>query len=73
MARLLTHPSLLPAVPAQETPRRPLMLGVHVQRIEIADLVDTDHRLVLAHARTAATQHRKPVVLELSDAPDQDH
>ncbi|MCD9899069.1 hypothetical protein LUR56_00920 [Streptomyces sp. MT29] len=125
MDRRLTHPSLLPAVPAQEIPRRPLSLGVHVQRIEIEDLVITDHRLVLAHARaaarqdpgtaglghspttpltlqaaaallatlhttdeltdmgmrtvrtttrtTAATQHRNPVVLELSDAPDQDH
>ncbi|MET4670466.1 hypothetical protein [Streptomyces sp. PvR018] len=126
MADRLTHPSLLPAVPAQEIPRRPLSLGVHVQRIEIEDLVVTDHRLVLALARTAArkdpdtaallghspttpltlqaaaallaalhttdeltdmgmrtvrtttrttaaTQHRNPVVLELSDAPDQDH
>ncbi|MFD8438707.1 hypothetical protein ACFV2I_26840 [Streptomyces microflavus] len=119
MAQRLTHPSLLPAVPAQEIRRRPLSLGVHVH------LVVTDHRLVLAHARTAArqdpdtaallghspttpltlqaaaallaalhttdeltgmgmrivrtttrttaaTQHRNPVVLELSDAPDQD-
>ncbi|MEU8446050.1 hypothetical protein AB0F05_37265 [Streptomyces microflavus] len=43
MAHRLTHPSLLPAVPAQEIPRRPLSLGVHVQRIEIEDLVVTDH------------------------------
>ncbi|MEV7317973.1 hypothetical protein AB0N56_34150 [Streptomyces microflavus] len=56
MAQRLTHPSLLPAVPAQEIRRRPLSLGVHVQRIEIEDLVVTDHRLVLAHARTAARQ-----------------
>lgn len=56
MDRRLTHPSLLPAVPAPEIPRRPLSLGVHVQRIEIEDLVVTDHRLVLAHARTAARQ-----------------
>ncbi|PVC80369.1 hypothetical protein DBP19_36570 [Streptomyces sp. CS090A] len=125
MARRITHPSLLPAVPVQEIPRRPLSLGVHVQRIQIDDLVVTDHRLVLAHARTAArqdpetaallgygpttpltlqasaallaalhttdelsdmgmriarqttrttaaTQHRGPVTLELSDAPEQE-
>ncbi|MEV7251939.1 hypothetical protein [Streptomyces cyaneofuscatus] len=54
MARYRTHPSLLPAVPEQATPRRPLSLGVHVQRIQIDDRVVTDHRLVLAHARTAA-------------------
>lgn len=126
MPHRLTHPSQLPAIPAQGTPRRPLSLGVHVQRIEIEDLVVTDPTLVFTHARTAArqdpdtaallghspttpltlqaaaallaalhttdeltgmgmrtarhttrttaaTQHRSPVVLELSDAPDQDH
>lgn len=77
MPRRLTHPSLLPAVPEQETPRRPLGLGVHVQRIQIDDLVVTDHRQVLAHARTAARQdpetaallgHRPSVPLTLQAA-----
>lgn len=118
----LPHPSLLPAVPAP--PRGPLDLRVHAQRIQIDELIVTDPRTVLAHARTtarhdpdtaalvgygtttpltlpaaaallcslhdpdeltdmglrlvrhitrttAATQHRDPVVLELSDAPEE--
>ncbi|MFI9018668.1 hypothetical protein ACIGZI_31995 [Streptomyces griseus] len=122
----LPHPSLLPAVPApapRPAARRPLDLRVHAQRIQIDELIVTDPRTVLAHARTAAhhdpdtaalvgystttpltlpaaaallcslhtpdeladmglrlvrhvtrttaaTQHREPVVLELTDAPD---
>ncbi|MFL0028367.1 hypothetical protein ACJBCE_36175 [Streptomyces sp. NBUL23] len=123
----LPHPSLLPAVPApaaRPAVRRPLDLRVHAQRIQIDELIVTDPRTVLAHARTAAhhdpdtaalvgystttpltlpaaaallcslhgpdeladmglrlvrhvtrttaaTQHRDPVVLELTDAPDE--
>ncbi|WP_228183982.1 hypothetical protein [Streptomyces anulatus] len=123
----LPHPSLLPAVPApaaRPAARRPLDLRVHAQRIQIDELIVTDPRQVLAHARaaahddpdtaalvgystttpltlpaaaallcslhspdeladmglrlvrhvtrtTAATQHRDPVVLELSDAPEE--
>ncbi|MEU6618620.1 hypothetical protein [Streptomyces parvus] len=63
MPRRLTHPSLLPAVPVQETPRRPLGLGVHVQRIQTDDLVVTDHRLVLAHGREAARQDPETAAL----------
>ncbi|MDF9808993.1 hypothetical protein M2436_007540 [Streptomyces sp. HB372] len=53
----LPHPSLLPAVPApapRPTVRRPLDLRVHAQRIQIDELIVTDPRQVLAHARTAA-------------------
>ncbi|MFI8177995.1 hypothetical protein ACIF6H_32395 [Streptomyces microflavus] len=63
MHRRLTHPSLLPAVPGQEAPRRPLGLGVHVQRIQIDDLVVTDHRRVLAHGRDAARQDPETAAL----------
>ncbi|MFJ5050411.1 hypothetical protein [Streptomyces sp. NPDC088719] len=122
----LPHPSLLPALPAPTTrtpARRPLDLRVHAQRIQLDELIVTDPRAVLAHARTAAhhdpdsaalvgysnttpltlpaaaallsslhdpeeradmglrvvrhttrvtaaTQHRDPVVLELTDAPE---
>ncbi|MEU4181001.1 hypothetical protein [Streptomyces sp. NPDC026589] len=122
----LPHPSLLPALPAPTTQiaaRRPLDLRVHAQRIQLDELIVTDPRRVLAHARTAAhadpdtaalvgystttpltlpaaaallcslhnpdeladmglhlvrhttrvtaaTQHRDPVVLELTDAPE---
>ncbi|WP_331727059.1 hypothetical protein OG215_41880 (plasmid) [Streptomyces globisporus] len=106
----LPHPSLLPALPAptnRASARRPLDLRVHAQRIQIDELIVTDPRTVLAHARTAtpltlpaaaallcslhgpddlaemgirlvrhvtrttaATQHRDPVVLELSDDPE---
>ncbi|WP_405416391.1 hypothetical protein [Streptomyces rubiginosohelvolus] len=54
----LPHPSLLPALPAPTTKasaRRPLDLRVHAQRIQIDELIVTDPRTVLAHARTAAT------------------
>ncbi|MFJ7063170.1 hypothetical protein ACIQVA_36865 [Streptomyces microflavus] len=38
------------------------------------ELTDMGMRTVRTTTRTtAATQHRNPVVLELSDAPDQDH
>ncbi|WP_435286156.1 hypothetical protein [Streptomyces bacillaris] len=52
----LTHPSLLPALPAQQPSpdRPPLDLRVHVQRITADTYVVTDPRRVLAHARTAA-------------------
>ncbi|MFI7087596.1 hypothetical protein ACIBUR_28880 [Streptomyces anulatus] len=119
------HPSLLPAMPEQIVPRRPLDLGVHVQRIQIDELVVIDPAQVLSHAHaaarhdpdtaallgyrpatalsiqtaaallcalhttddltdmglraarhttrtTAASPHRESVVLELTDAPDQD-
>ncbi|MYU00278.1 MULTISPECIES: hypothetical protein [unclassified Streptomyces] len=122
----LPHPSLLPALPAptsRSAIRHPLDLRVHTQRIQIDELIVTDPRTVLAHARTAAhddpdtaalvgystttpltlpaaaallrslhhpddladmglhlirhttrttaaTQHRDPVILELSDDPD---
>lgn len=44
------QPSLLPAIPEQIVPRRPLDPGVHVQRIQIDDLMVTDPAQVLAHA-----------------------
>ncbi|MFI1226157.1 MULTISPECIES: hypothetical protein [unclassified Streptomyces] len=119
------HPSLLPAIPEQIVPRRPLDLGVHIQRIQVDELVVTDPALVLSNAHaaarhdpetaallgyrpataltlqaaaallcalhttddltdmglraarhttrtTAATQHRESVVLELTDASEQD-
>ncbi|WP_435598626.1 hypothetical protein [Streptomyces anulatus] len=119
------HPSLLPAITEQIVPRSPLDLGVHVQRVQVDELVVTDPALVLAHAHaaarhdpetaallgyrpataltlqaagafscalhttddlsdmglraarhttrtTAATQYREPIVLELTDAPEQD-
>ncbi|MDW4916333.1 hypothetical protein [Streptomyces californicus] len=53
----LPHPSLLPAVPGPGTrtpARQPSDLRVHVQRIQIDDLVVADPRSVLAHARAAA-------------------
>ncbi|MEU2072256.1 hypothetical protein [Streptomyces anulatus] len=53
----LPHPSLLPAVPApapRPAARRPFDLRVHAQRIQIDELIVTDPRQVLAHARTAA-------------------
>lgn len=55
----LPHPSLLPALPdptARATVRRPFDLRVHAQRIQIDELIVTDPRTVLAHARTAARQ-----------------
>ncbi|MEU7348788.1 hypothetical protein ABZ778_33785 [Streptomyces bacillaris] len=56
MTTPLTHPSLLPALPAQPPApdRPPLDLRVHVQRITAETYVVTDPRRVLAHARTAA-------------------
>ncbi|MFB8020813.1 hypothetical protein ACFC36_19845 [Streptomyces rubiginosohelvolus] len=57
----LPHPSLLPALPAptnRASVRRPLDLRVHAQRIQIDELIVTDPRTVLAHARTAA--HNDP-------------
>ncbi|MER8268040.1 hypothetical protein ABT007_28020 [Streptomyces griseus] len=57
----LPHPSLLPAAPApapRPAARRPLDLRVHAQRIQIDELIVTDPRTVLAHARTAA--HHDP-------------
>ncbi|WP_103532001.1 hypothetical protein [Streptomyces sp. SM11] len=57
----LPHPSLLPAVPApapRPSVRRPLDLRVHAQRIQIDELIVTDPRTVLAHARAAA--HHDP-------------
>ncbi|MGW1666475.1 hypothetical protein [Streptomyces microflavus] len=52
------HPSLLPAVPAPAIPqppaRRPFDLRVHVQRIQVDELIVTDPRQVLAYARRAA-------------------
>ncbi|MFF0337956.1 hypothetical protein ACFYUM_35865 [Streptomyces fimicarius] len=55
----LPHPSLLPALPApteRAAVRRPFDLRVHAQRIQIDELIVTDPRTVLAHARTAAHQ-----------------
>ncbi|MFD4595659.1 hypothetical protein ACFWNZ_33485, partial [Streptomyces rubiginosohelvolus] len=52
----LPHPSLLPALPTptnKASARRPLDLRVHAQRIQI-QLIVTDPRPLLAHARTAA-------------------
>ncbi|WP_405504529.1 hypothetical protein [Streptomyces anulatus] len=46
------HPAPRPAA------RRPLDLRVHAQRIQIDELIVTDPRTVLAHARTAA--HHDP-------------
>ncbi|WP_217230797.1 hypothetical protein [Streptomyces anulatus] len=119
------HPSLLPATTKQIVPRSPLDLGVHVQRVQVEELVVTDPALVLAHAHaaarhdpetaallgyrpatgltlrtaaallcalhaiddltdmglraarhttriTAASPHRESVVMELTDAPEQD-
>ncbi|MET9097125.1 hypothetical protein ABZX72_34170 [Streptomyces cyaneofuscatus] len=57
----LPHPSLLPALPtptSRSAVRRPLDLRVHAQRIQIDELIVTDPRTVLAHARTAA--HNDP-------------
>ncbi|MFF2228715.1 hypothetical protein ACFVV7_35955 [Streptomyces globisporus] len=53
----LPHPSLLPTLPtptSRSAVGRPLDLRVHVQRIQIDDLVVADPRSVLAHARAAA-------------------
>ncbi|MEG9551679.1 hypothetical protein V5N34_26760 [Streptomyces baarnensis] len=53
----LPHPSLLPALPDpanRAAVRRPFDLRVHAQRIQIDELIVTDPRAVLAHARTAA-------------------
>ncbi|MEU7348029.1 hypothetical protein ABZ778_29795 [Streptomyces bacillaris] len=57
MTTPLTHPSLLHALPAQQSAapdRPPLDLRVHIQRITADTYVVTDPRRVLAHARTAA-------------------
>ncbi|MEU5561377.1 hypothetical protein AB0H47_35535 [Streptomyces globisporus] len=53
----LPHPSMLPALPAptnRASLQRPLALRVHAQRIQIDELIVTDPRTVLAHARTTA-------------------
>ncbi|ALC32354.1 hypothetical protein [Streptomyces sp. CFMR 7] len=61
MPRRLTHPSLLPAVPEQEVPRRPWASG---------SMAEMGMRTARHLTRTtAATQHRAAVVLEPSDPP----